>query len=299
MIPLPTSVTALAYWVHDIDPVLFRIHGDIAVRWYGVAYVLGFVCGYLLLRRAWRRGRSPLTPQHLEGLMTWLVVGVLLGGRLGYMLLYDLPEFLRNPVIFFHITDGGMAFHGGAAGAVMALILFSLKNRLNMRRVGDVVAMATPPGLFFGRIANFINGELWGHPSTLPWAVVFPAAPLSDAPSAPVVEVLHPAVSALIANPRHPSQLYQAGLEGVVLGAYMLWRFWKSDPSKTPAGQIGGEFLVGYAILRMIGELFRVPDASLILGLSRGTAYSALMLLAGVGVIVWARMAGPGKAAQG
>ncbi len=294
----PIALPPFAYWVHDLDPVILPIHGSIAVRWYGLAYVLGFICGYALLRLAWKRGLSPLGPDKIERLMTWLVVGVLVGGRLGYMLLYSFPDFIRNPLTIFRITEGGMAFHGGAAGVVIALIAFALRNGLDMRRVGDLAAMATPPGLFFGRLANFVNGELWGHPSDLPWAVIFPDAPLSMDPLAPVVAVESPVFQGL-ANPRHPSQLYEAGLEGLLLGTWMLWRYFRPGPKRLPPGQVGGEFLVGYAVLRMIGELFRVPDASLVpvLDVSRGTFYSMLMLCAGIGVILWARRTGAREAA--
>lgn len=272
----------MQWWVHDLDPVIVELGGGLAIRWYGLAYLAAFALAYLLLRHAWNKGRSPLDPPKLEQLMTWCIAGVLVGGRLGYMLLYDLQAFLSNPFLLFRINEGGMSFHGGAVGVILALVYVSRKQGITMREVGDAVVTAVPIGLFLGRLANFINGELWGKITTKPWAMIFPNAPTDDQEPLVYVQQLGG-----YANPRHPSQLYEAALEGLLLGLWLNWRYW--GKKRPPSGQIAGEFLTGYAILRTIGELFREPDAALVWGLSRGTFYSLLMFVAGVAAILWTR----------
>lgn len=273
----------LAWWVHDLDPVLLPIYGPIALRWYGLAYVAGFLAFVSLFRLYAKRGRSPWDAPALESLMTWGIGGVLLGGRLGYMLLYNLPAFLANPLILLDVTGGGMAFHGGLAGAFLGMLYACRRRHLPILATGDLCCSAAAPGLFFGRIANFINGELWGHPTKVSWGVIFPEAPME--PRGPIVWVEE---LGTYASPRHPSQLYEAALEGILLGLYMQWRFWIFG-KKLPAGQLAGEFIIGYGILRSIAEIYRVPDASLILGLSRGTFYSLAMIAIGTSLILYAR----------
>ncbi|HWA10749.1 MAG TPA: prolipoprotein diacylglyceryl transferase [Opitutaceae bacterium] len=258
----------LAYWTHDLNPFLIQFTENFGIRYYGLAYLAGFVGSFWLLLRYHRAGRSPLNTDAVFELMTYLVLGVMVGGRLGNFLLYHPDQLFNPPWAFFMVWKGGMASHGGFAGVIFAMWLFARHQKLSFLQIADLVVTTVPLGLLLGRIANFINGELWGKPATVPWAVIFPAS--GD----------HPV-------PRHPSQLYEAALEGAVLLAFMQWRFWRSDAARRP-GRLSGEFLLGYAIARMICELFREPDAdvSLILGLSRGTFYSVFLVLAGVALIV-------------
>ena len=279
-----------AYWVDNLNPFIIRFGGNFGLHWYGLAYVLGFLAGAWLMMRYHRAGRSALPAALVADFILALVVGVMVGGRLGYYLLYDFPDLARNPLVLLRVWDGGMASHGGFIGVVLAVWWFSRRVRLPFLHLGDVLVTTVPAGLLFGRIANFINGELWGNVSYVPWAVIFPK---SAPDGTPVDHIL----------PRHPSQLYEAGLEGALLLAYLQWRFWKSDAARTQPGRLSGEFLLAYAVLRAIGEVFREPDegVSLILGLSRGTFYSIFVALAGVGLIVFSarrrRVAGtPGSA---
>ena len=208
-----------------------------------------------------------------------LVFGVLIGGRLGYFLLYDFPLLVHEPLALFRVWDGGMASHGGFVGVLLAVWWFARRQRLPFLHLSDVLVTTVPVGLLFGRIANFINGELWGKISYVPWAVIFPKSAPDGTPLAEIA-------------PRHPSQLYEAALEGALLLAFMQWRFWKSDAVRTQPGRLSGEFLLAYAVVRAIGEIFREPDASLILGLSRGTFYSIFLAIAGVALMVWRLPAG-------
>ncbi len=220
-----------------MDPVAFQI-GPLAARWYGIMYAVGFSLAWLLGR--WRAARpgSGWTPEQVDDLITWLVAGVILGGRIGYVLFYDLPHYLDNPGDILAIWHGGRSFHGGVAGVILVCWLYGRGIGKNLLQVGDFIAPLVPPGLFFGRLGNFINGELWGRVSDVPWAMVFPTGgPL----------------------PRHPSQLYEAGLEGLLLFC-MLWLY-SGRPRR--AGAVGGLFLLGYGGFRFLVEFFRQPDAQL------------------------------------
>jgi phosphatidylglycerol---prolipoprotein diacylglyceryl transferase len=266
----------IAYWVHHFDPFLIKFSENFGIRYYGLAYLAGFVASAWLLHLYWKKGRSPFAFQAITDLMTFIVLGVLVGGRLGYFLLYQLGTLRADPFAIFRVWEGGMASHGGFLGVLIALWWWSRKTKTPLLPVADIVVTTAPVGLFFGRIANFINGELVGKATDVAWAVIFP----------------HNEIDAKLrrdAVPRHPSQLYQAALEGLVLLAYMQWRFWRSDTARTRPGQLSGEFLIAYALVRMIGEIFREPDASLLLGLSRGTFYSVFLIVAGVVLIVRAR----------
>jgi phosphatidylglycerol:prolipoprotein diacylglycerol transferase len=272
--------TTSNYWVHDLSPFLFRFPqnplGLDGIRYYGLAYLLGFIAAWTLLRLYNARDKFPIDADARATLMTAAIVGVLGGGRLGYMLMYDFEAFLQNPLLILRVDQGGMASHGGFIGVLLALIWFARKQNCRFLNLGDVIVTVAPIGLGLGRIANFINGELWGRVTAVSWAVIFPNSPAA-----------YNATSRLYGpEPRHPSQLYEAALEGALLFAYVQWRFWYARP---PAGQLGGEFLVGYGCVRIIGELFREPDAELILGLSRGQFYSVFMIIAGVAVICFAR----------
>jgi len=262
-----------AYKVHDWDPFAIRFSDSFlieGIRWYGIAYVLGFITAALLLNLYYKRKRSPLGKEAQTNLITYIILGTVVGGRIGYMLLYDFASLLANPLSIFAVWNGGMASHGGMIGICVALILFSRSHSIPFWKLTDIVVTLGPPGIFFGRIANYINGELWGKVTTVPWAVIF-----------------HHSDGSLTA-PRHPSQLYQAGLEGILLTVCVQLRFWLSSPDKRANGHITGEFLIAYAALRVIGEHFREPDAfvSLIFGLSRGTFYSLIMAVIG-GIILY------------
>lgn len=250
-------------WKHDLDPFLGPHWGNFGIRYYGLAYVLGFVAAAWLLARYARSERSLLARGKIADLMTAIVLGVMVGGRLGYFLLYRPRELATDPLVFFRVWEGGMASHGGFIGVAVALWVFARANKIPFLHLGDLICSTAPAGLFFGRIANFINGELWGKKTDGTWGVIFPD---------PEAERF----------PRHPSQLYEAALEGLVLLAYMQWRFWRSDAARTHPGRLTGEFLIGYALVRAIGEIFREPDAGLILGLSRGTFYSIFLVGAGL-----------------
>jgi phosphatidylglycerol:prolipoprotein diacylglycerol transferase len=204
--------------------------------------------------------------------MMAMVLGVLLGGRLGYFFLYQFEAVRANPLILLRIWEGGMASHGGFLGVAVALWWFARTRKIPFAHLCDLIASTTAAGLLFGRIANFINGELWGKPATVAWAVIFPHSP------EPLV-------------PRHPSQLYEDLLEGALLLAFSQWRFWRSAIVRLQPGRLAGEFLIAYAVVRALGETFREPDAALILGLSRGTFYSVFIV--GYGVWLIARRTAP------
>lgn len=262
--------TFFAYWTHDWSPFLIRFGDGFGIRYYGLAYLLGFAAGGWLLYRYAKSGRSLLPANLVMDFMTSLVLGVMIGGRLGYFLLYQPGSLLHDPLVLLRVWEGGMASHGGFIGVIVALAWFARSRKIPFLHLGDLVASTAAAGLLFGRIANFINGELWGKPSTVAWAVIFPDSP------APLV-------------PRHPSQLYEAALEGALLLALAQWRFWKTDIVTKRPGVLAGEFLVAYAAVRVFGEMFREPDAALIMGMSRGTFYSLFTAVAGFALIAYAR----------
>lgn len=262
------------HWVHDLPkfvPLLPHTE-QVGVRYYGLAYVLGFVGSAWLLSRYAKKGRSLVPAAEVMDLIFAIVLGVFIGGRLGWFLLYHPEELVRHPLSFFAVWQGGMASHGGFVGVAIALAVFARRRKIPLLHLGDLIVTTAPLGLMLGRIANFINGELWGKISNVRWAVIFPdSAPFGT----PLAEI----------PPRHPSQLYEAFLEGALLLAYFQWRFWKSDAVRERPGRLTGEFLVGYAIVRIVGEIFREPDAELILGLSRGTFYSMFLVLIGLALV--------------
>jgi phosphatidylglycerol---prolipoprotein diacylglyceryl transferase len=266
----------LAYWVHDIDPVLLPIYGNFAIRYYGLAYLLGFFGGWWLLSRYVRAGRGRLPAAQVTDLMTNLIIGVLIGGRLGYFVLYAPATLWKDPLALFQVWDGGMASHGGFLGVAAALAWTARRAQVPMLHLGDLVVTVAPLGLFFGRIANFINGELWGRPTFVSWAVLFPQSTLDGAPLVP----------------RHPSQLYGAALEGLLLLAVMQLLFWRTTWWRERVGRLSGAFLLGYALVRTVDELFREPDAgvSMIslggLALTRGQFYSLFVAAAGLWLLL-------------
>lgn len=268
------------YWEHNWSPFLVRFPenplGLEGIRYYGLAYLLGFFTAWILLRVYNAKGKFAIDADTRSTLMTAIIVGVIAGGRIGYMLFYDLSAFLQNPFLLLRVDQGGMSSHGGFIGVFLAVVWFARKYNYPLLRLGDVIVTLAPLGLCFGRIANFINGELWGRVTNVRWAVLFPNSP----------RVYDTARHIFVPEPRHPSQLYAAFFEGLLLFIYMQWRFWRTQPKP---GQIGGEFLIGYGVIRIFGELFREPDASLIMSLSRGQFYSIFMIIAGITILYLAR----------
>ncbi len=267
------------HWVHDLDPFLVRFTENFGIRYYGLAYVLGFALGAWLLYRAASRGRLRVPPGSIADLMNGLVIGVVVGGRLGYFLLYEPATLLHDPVQLLRVWNGGMASHGGFIGVALGMWWYARRMQRPFLHVADAVVAVAPLGLGLGRIANFIKGELWGKTSEVGWAVIFP----DSAPAGTPLNLI---------PPRHPSQLYEAALEGFLLFAFLQWRFWRTNAVERP-GRLAGEFLILYAIARIICEQFREPDAgvSLLLGLSRGAFYSLFLIIAGIIVILQARTA--------
>jgi len=263
-----------AHWVHDLSPFFIQFTDTIGVRYYGLAYLLGFVGGALLLHAYARAGRSQLAAGQISDFIIAIVIGVMVGGRLGSFFLYEgWRGFSEDPLALFKVWKGGMASHGGFLGVAVAILWFARSRRLPFLHLSDLIVSVAPLGLMLGRIANFINGELWGKVSSVPWAVIFPASAGEGVP----VELI-PA--------RHPSQLYEAALEGALLLALLQWRFWRTDVVGRQPGRLAGEFLIAYAVVRMIGEIFREPDASPILGLSRGTFYSFFLIVVGLFLVL-------------
>ena len=261
-------IAGFAYLVDRLDPFLIRFSENFGIRYYGLAYALGFLASAWLLHLYAKAGRSLLISARIGDFMVAAILGVVLGGRIGYYILYDVwRTFGSDPLAILRVWEGGMSFHGGLVGVVLAVLWFARTDGIPLAHLCDIVASTAPAGLLFGRIANFINGELWGRPTMVAWAVIFPKSPT------PIV-------------PRHPSQLYEAALEGALLLGYMQWRLWRGDSVRTRPGRLAGEFLIGYAVLRMFCETFREPDASLILGLSRGVFYSLFMIIFGLFLVL-------------
>lgn len=284
----------------DISPELFAIEfGDLrfALRWYALAYIAALVLGWRIVvalvkrPRLWPGGTAPITPGQAEELLTAVILGVILGGRLGYVLFYKPAYYLANPIEIPMLWQGGMSFHGGLLGVVIAILIFARRHAVPIFQLADALAVATPAGLFFGRLANFINAELWGRPSEVPWAVIFPG----EAAQSCGLDWPLPCA-------RHPSQLYEAGLEGLVLGALLL-ALALVGGLKRP-GLATGLFLAGYGAARAFVEMFRQADAHYItaenplghivrltetVGFSMGQLLSLPMLLIGLALILAAR----------
>jgi phosphatidylglycerol:prolipoprotein diacylglycerol transferase len=275
----------MSVWVisfPNFDPVALQI-GPVAVKWYGLAYLAGLLFGWLYIRRLlsepqlWAGNRAPFTVAQVDDLLLYITAGVVLGGRLGFVIFYEPSYYLANPQDIIAVWKGGMAFHGALVGCIAAIWAFAYRNGVNPWSTSDLVTASVPIGLFFGRLANFINGELYGRPTTVPWGMVFPEAQLN-----------HPAVEP---TPRHPSQLYEAALEGVVLFLVLRLMTHRYGALKRP-GLVAGTFLAGYALARSTAELFREPHfahAFNIGPLTPGIVYSIPMLLAGVLIIQLAR----------
>lgn len=256
-----------------IDPVLISL-GPFAVRWYALAYIVGIFLGWWYARRLvanaalWGPAGSPMTKIDLDDFVVWATIGIVAGGRLGYILFYDLPHYIAEPADMLAVWHGGMSFHGGFLGTILAMVLFAWRRKIPIWSLIDVIAPSVTFGLFLGRLANFINGELWGRVTDVPWAIVFPAA--GDLP-------------------RHPSQLYEAALEGVVLFLVLRILTHRYRKLATP-GFISGAFAAGYGAARTFVEFFREPDIQigyLAGGLTMGMLLSIPMIVAGVALMIW------------
>jgi phosphatidylglycerol:prolipoprotein diacylglycerol transferase len=250
----------------QIDPVIVQI-GPFGIRWYAMAYIAGLVLGWRLMRRLVTMPPAVATPLQVDDFLTWATLGVVLGGRLGYVLFYQPAVFIAEPLRILQVWTGGMSFHGGMLGMTIAVVWFCRRNAIPLLGFADRLAVVVPIGLCFGRLANFINGELWGRPApAVPWAMVFPNGG---------------------SVPRHPSQLYQAVLEGVLLFA-VLFLLSRRDWVRARAGMLTGVFLTGYGLARIVGEFFREPDAFLgflFAGATMGQLLSVPMVLAGIWLI--------------
>ena len=285
----------------NISPEIFEISifgFTFALRWYALAYIVGILLGWRLVVRAvrtarlWENDRPVMTAEQVEDLLFWVILGVILGGRLGYVLFYQPGFYIAYPLQILKLWEGGMSFHGGAIGVIVAAFYYTTRHRLSKLSTGDMVCLGLAPGLFLGRIANFINAELWGRATDLPWGVAFPTEAAQFCP----------AVEGICA--RHPSQLYEAVLEGLVLGALLIWMAWRRGALKR-GGLICGTFLAGYGFARFVVEFVRQPDAQFIAdgnplglawqiggyGLTMGQLLSVPMIAVGLVLILRARRA--------
>ncbi|SLN15045.1 Prolipoprotein diacylglyceryl transferase [Roseovarius albus] len=284
----------------EISPEIFTVPlfgMEFSLRWYALSYIVGILIGWRIVVHAvrspglWPGGTAPITEKQVEDLLTWVILGVILGGRLGFVLFYQPGYYLSNPMQILQVWQGGMSFHGGLLGVITACFLFSRKQGIPFWTLADVLCMATPVGLLLGRLANFINAELWGRPTDLPWGVIFPGAAAQDCPG------IVPGLCA-----RHPSQLYEALLEGLILGAVLLYLAHRRGGLRFP-GRLTGVFFIGYGLARFLVEHVRQPDALFVsegnplglafhingIGLTMGQALSIPMILFGIAVIQYSR----------
>ena len=302
-----------AYYLHDLDPIIFRIYDNVGPRWYGLAYVLAFISGYLLLRALSRLGYADLPLAKVADYITGCALfGVIIGGRLGYVFFYK-PEMLREPMSILRVWEGGMSSHGGMMGILLFSLYYARRHKVSWLNLGDNLVVTAPIGLFFGRCANFINGELYGRAADVRWAVQFPKElfdhpdeteravaactatdPALTTPEA-IVAAVHRSASGgqikeilrTILTPRHPSQLYEAFFEGIVLFA-ILW--FGRTRMRQPNGILIGVFFICYAIFRIVIEYFREPDSSLIAGFTRGQFFSFFLIAIGSAFIIAGKM---------
>lgn len=301
----------LAYYVHDLSPFLVNFGNGVGLRWYGLAYVVAFVAGYWLYARLAKDGYSDLAPAQVGDFITGIALfGVILGGRLGYMLFYDWSNFSANPLVIFKFWDGGMSSHGGILGVCLFTWIYARMKHVSFLNLGDNLSVVAPVGLFLGRCANFINGELFGRVASVPWAVQFPKE-LYDAPPETIqlalaeggrINPTWTTVADLVENagnsaplrsqlagilsPRHPSQFYEAFLEGAVLFA-VLWLL--RTRCRVADGVLCGTFFIAYALLRILGEMFREPDAPLTGLMTRGQFLSLFMIAIGIAFLAGSR----------
>jgi phosphatidylglycerol:prolipoprotein diacylglycerol transferase len=278
-----TALSTMALVMPAIDPIIVQI-GPLAIRWYALAYVAGLLLGWLYARRLvenealWSPAQRRPTPVELDDLLVYAAIGVVVGGRVGHVLVYGLPYYMQNPGEILQVWHGGMAFHGGLLGVILATLVFAWRRGLSALSLFDIMGVVAPLGLFFGRLANFVNQELWGHVTDVPWGVVFrTGGPL----------------------PRHPSQLYEAALEGLLL-LVILGLLVRRQGFRRP-GLLAGLFGIGYSLARSFCELFREPDPDseqLAYGFTMGMALSLPMLLAGLALVAYALRRPPLAAAE-
>jgi len=277
-LPQATDPSNAIVWSDlGLSPVALDL-GFFELRWYSLAYLAGIFIGYWYMVKLLKQPGAPMARRHADDLVFYAALGVILGGRLGYVLFYNLGYYLQHPVDILKLWDGGMSFHGGLLGVVLAIFYLSWKNKLSALRVHDYMACVAPIGLFLGRLANFVNHELWGAPTTVPWAVRFPEVVAG-------LPVLGP--------PRHPSQLYEALLEGLVLFAILWWMFWKTQARYEP-GKLVGAFGLFYGLFRFLVEFVREPDAQLVgfanaTGLHMGQWLSLPLILGGAYLMLTAK----------
>ncbi len=274
------------FYFHSIDPVAFEIAG-FAIYWYSLMYLVAFGAFWLLGRIRARREDAPMEPQQVGDFLFWGVIGVIVGGRVGYVLFYGFDQFMADPLFLFMIRDGGMSFHGGLIGVLVVLWAYGRYLGCGFIRLGDFAAPLVPIGLAAGRIGNFIGGELWGRTTDVPWAMIFPQSIRSAGQSSHTLYEQY-LTGALDEFARHPSQLYQAALEGLALFVVL----WLYSARPRPTGAVGGAFLAGYGLFRFIAEFFREPDAHIgfvaLDWMTMGQILSLPMFLAGVALMVWA-----------
>lgn len=299
----------LAYYLHDMSPMIVRFTDTFGIRWYGLAYVLGFYLTYRVMVFLARRGLSEIPEKDVSDFISLVAIfGVILGGRLGYMLLYQFDTFIREPWSFFYFLQGGMASHGGIAGVALFCLWYARKHRISWTGIGDTLVCGAPLGVFLGRMANFINGELFGRVTDVPWAIKFPTELYHEdfarqggvMPPIPDHLMESPQIIAWfeqygggraaleqILHPRHPSQLYEAFGEGLLLSALLIWIRVKWP--RLPHGVITGLFFLLYAVARIALENVRQPDSGseMILGLTKGQFFSTFMIGAGVVFLVY------------
>jgi phosphatidylglycerol:prolipoprotein diacylglycerol transferase len=256
-----------------LDPVLVEV-GPFAIRWYALAYIAGIVIGWRIMLWLSERPGAKFSRKDADDSLLWMTVGIILGGRLGYVLFYKPLDYIARPLEILQVWQGGMAFHGGLLGVIAAIILFTRRRKISTLAFGDALALVAPIGLFFGRLANFINGELWGRVTDVPWGVVFCNERIMR---------LHEGFCPAGDVPRHPSQLYQAAMEGLVLLAVLWWL--RNKPAAQREGFLCGVFLVGYGLARIVGEFFRQPDQHLgflFAGATMGQLLSLPLVIAGL-----------------
>ena len=300
-----------AFYVHHLSPFLLQFNEQLGIRWYGLAYIAGFAGAFYLMKWLARKGYGPLKENQVADFVFYAALfGVLVGGRLGYVFFYK-PEMLRDPVSILRVWEGGMSSHGGFIGVVLFSLVYARRHKISWTNLGDNLVVVAPIGLGLGRLANFINGELYGRVANVPWAMLFPKELLEPANAAeanralaaanqidPSLGTVEAAVQAAHTNPqianvlreiltpRHPSQLYEAALEGMLLFAIM---WFVRTRARTPNGLLTGLFMCLYAIFRIVVEYFREPDASMIAGFTRGQFFSFFMVAMGFAFIVAAR----------
>jgi len=277
-VPVVNNQDAIAWSDLGLSPVALDL-GFFQLRWYSLAYLAGIFVGYWYLLKMIKQPGSPMARRHADDMVFYAALGIILGGRIGYVLFYNLPYYAQHPLDVLKLWDGGMSFHGGVIGTTLGILYLARKEKLSWLRVHDYVACCVPFGLFFGRLANFVNHELWGAPASVPWAVRFPEVTAIGA--------------TILGPPRHPTQIYEALLEGVVLFLILWWMFWKTEARYQP-GKLVGAFIFFYGLFRFGIEFVREPDAQLVefaqaTGLHMGQWLSLPMILGGLFLMLTAK----------